>query len=752
MTSAAAEREDIPLPDAVGVVGGVLCVLVLLLIAFGARTKNIELAAYLFLFFAAPVLAAASVGIGARRYPLALPITLGKVFLAGVLIIASAMVVYKLPNLQALSGRRVLSVAVLGALACAAPIALLMRRRNVAAHTPVDVVLVLALTGALILFSPLDATLPQASTMIGYIRDTPKFGFFIAAGAAYVALAVLVGVWEGRTRARRAATWLAGLALVLGLVLALSLYDDGHWTDIGHYAPLIGPALHANAGGVPMADIYCQYGLAPWLLIRAMFGLSEPSAGAAAIVVRLLNVAFFMTFVLAAFVVGRRKVRAVLLTLPMLLAGIAFHAGHLNLNGLPSTQGMRYLLPMLVALLLAFEPLKSWVMRAATAILVAASFWSIETFLFTLLAWGGPVAIEAIRDRSAKAFFKRVALVFALIAVAHLLFLLGLYAFTGRVADYVPYIDIFVGFLVGRGNWPWPMAMKTEFLWWVPVWFAYFLTLALSLLGAIRRQPRGLADRLLGIALVGIGALSYYVGRSSETTLGLSFLPFALLAIFAYEHVADNRSAPTGQRFAIGGLLLAIFALVFSFGVERLSRDLNVLAGNSTILRRCFTPEGCSPLRVARRIRAATGMVVDYRYPPVPKVAEMPVRVAELVGMLKTYAPGAPRVAVLVEVDGESALTWFYGLMAFQQTGQWYRWPTSSPLNDALSPILARRIVDAATIRDGEPLILARQEDKLIKLEQDILAKIRNACRLRKIGESDYFAAFRAEECRWNPR
>ena len=152
---------------------------------------------------------------------------------------------------------------------------------------------------------------------------------------------------------------------------------------------------------------------------------------------------------------------------------------------------------------------------------------------------------------------------------------------------------------------------------------------------------------------------------------------------------------------------------------------------------------------MAERIRAATEMVVDYRYPPVEKLAETPVRVADLVGALRTYAPDARRVALLTEIDGESALTWFNGLMAFLYTGQWYSWQTSSPLNDQLSPVLARRIVASATVQDGEPLIVAKTETKLIKIEQDILSKVRNACRLVKIGETNYFSIFRVEDCHW---
>jgi hypothetical protein len=198
--------------------------------------------------------------------------------------------------------------------------------------------------------------------------------------------------------------------------------------------------------------------------------------------------------------------------------------------------------------------------------------------------------------------------------------------------------------------------------------------------------------------------------------------------------------------------MVVIFVLLFSFGLERLSRPLDVLKGNSTVLRRCFSSEGCAPAQVAGRIRAATEMVVDYRYPPVERLAETPVRIADLIGAIRTYAPGARRVALLTEIDGESALTWFNGLMAFLHTGQWYSWQTSSPLNDQLSPVISRRIVQSATVRDGEPLIVARAETKLIKLEQDILSKVRDACRLVKIGETNYFSVFRAEDCHWNRR
>jgi hypothetical protein len=404
---------------------------------------------------------------------------------------------------------------------------------------------------------------------------------------------------------------------------------------------------------------------------------------------------------------------------------------------------------MAMALLLALDSGKPWIQRAATVVLVIASFWSIESFLFTLLAWGGHATINAIRSRRFSPYRMHVAKAFAWILAAHLVFVLSVFAFTGRMVDYWPYIDLFLGFLLGRGAWPWPMAMKSDFFWWLPVWLAYFLTLALSLLGSIRRAPPGAADRLLAVALVGIGALSYYVGRSSETTLGLSFLPFAVLLVCAFEHVTETPPSLTPRRFAIASFIATIFILIFSFGMERFSRPLDVLKGNSTILRRCFSSEGCTPAQVAGRIRVATEMVVDYRYHPVEKLAEMPVRVADLVGLLRTYAAGAQRVSVLTETDGESVLTWFNGLMAFLHTGQWYSWDTSSPLNDELSPVLARRIVASATVQEGEPLIVAKADTKLIKIEQDILAKVRNACRLIKIGETNYFSVFRVEDCHW---
>ena len=744
-------NRGLDLPDALGVVGGVLCILTISVVAFTGHGKSTEQALYLFLFGVVPLLAVGIVSWMLPRLSLAAPVMVGKIFIAMALLLSSALVIAQMPHLKSWPATLVTSIAVAGAVIFAALFGFTSRRPAalVRAGLFADTMLVAGLAIVLVLFSPLDPKLPFASTMVGYMRDTPNFGVWILGGLAYAALCMLVGAWEVRSARSRAARSVAALALALALALVLGLYDDGHWVDIGHYSPLIGPALYSRMEGAPMADVYCQYGLIPWLLVRASFAVLPPTAGTTAIIVRVTNVAFLMTFVLIAFSVTRRKTRAMLLMMPVLLAGISFHAGYLNLNGLPSTQGMRYLPPMAMALLLALDQGKPWTRRAATVVLVIASFWSIESFLFTLLAWAGYFTINAIRDRSIPAYLMHIALHLGLILAAHLAFVFGVYAWTGRRVDYLPYLDLFLGFLVGRGGFPWPMGVKSEFLWWLPVWFAYFLTLALALLGAVRRAPSGAADRLVALALVGIGALSYFVGRSSETTLGLSFLPFGVLLVSAFDRLAEGRLLSPPRRYAVAGFMAVIFVLVFAFGLERLSRPLDELKGNSTILRRCFSSEGCAPAQVAGRIRAATGMVVDYRYPPVAKLNETPARVADLVGALRMYAPHARRVALLTEFDGESALTWFNGLMAFLYTGQWYSWQTSSPLNDQLSPVLVRRIVASATVRDGEPLIVAKAETKLIKIEQDILSKVRKACRFEKIGETNYFSVFRVEDCHW---
>src|SRR5690349_7106934 len=89
--------------------------------------------------------------------------------------------------------------------------------------------------------------------------------------------------------------------------------------------PLVGPALNALHGGIPMVDVFSVYGLLPWLLHRAAFAFFEPTFGTAAVVIRLLNLSYFGVVFAILMFVCRRRVSALWFFVPALLVAITSH-------------------------------------------------------------------------------------------------------------------------------------------------------------------------------------------------------------------------------------------------------------------------------------------------------------------------------------------------------------------------------------------------------------------------------------------
>src|SRR3982074_2695363 len=91
-------NQGLDAPDALGVIGGVLCILTLWVIVFVGHTKSIEQVVYVFLFGIVPVLAVSVVGWMLPRISLTTPIVVGKIFIATVLLVSSALVFAELPH------------------------------------------------------------------------------------------------------------------------------------------------------------------------------------------------------------------------------------------------------------------------------------------------------------------------------------------------------------------------------------------------------------------------------------------------------------------------------------------------------------------------------------------------------------------------------------------------------------------------------------------------------------------------------
>ena len=729
-------------PEYLAVLGGLLCVACLSVLIVVGQDKQTELVAFIFLTLVTPLTVGLLIVYG-RLGPI--PLTTLEAILATSLLVGTALIYAK--EYHWFSVDRELSAVLPGLLGLAIGGPLCFFRTSWLAAS-VEAWLIGAFALIVILLSPFEASQPIGSSLIGYASHIASPPLWIAAAAAFFILAAFVNRWENHQSSRATARFAALVALVLVLLFICSLYDDGHYFDLMHYMPYIGPALHRRAGGTPMVDVYCQYGLLPWVIVDAVFSFLPAKFGTMAVLVRIVNIIYWSIIALILFSVARRRVTALFLFLPVLVTGITFHANMLDLNSLPSAQGMRYLPPALMALTLCIRRQGIRTRWAALVILIISAFWSLETFMFTSLVWGGNLVLETVRRRDWRAGAIESAIGVAAILLAHALFALAIFVTSEHWVNYYPYFDLFMQFRLGT-ELDWALPVSDSYSWWIPVWLAIFLTLSQAGIAALRGQERGMSNRLAPIALLGVGLTSYFVGRSTETTLGLGLFPFAILLICGLQAQLDSPPPTTPfKRYAIALSAMSL-ALIFIFGLERFSRPVSPVLGNSTILRHCFSIYGCTPSAVARRIEAslnASPLSLDLSDLRNWQIAGAKVvkNIRDLIDMIRAQGYVGRHVSVLPDIKSAP----YIGMLALTETGSWYRWPLSSPLNDGLSSVLTNRIVQAVRPQSGETVIVARQEDKLISVELDILAKIKSHCQIRQISQTDDYSLYRLGECR----
>ena len=610
-----------------------------------------------------------------------------------------------------------------------------------------DVLAAGLLVAICVVYSPFNPTNRIPSAIIDYVFATPHFAWWLAFALAYI----LGTNWLRRVEDRkftRYKAWLDWAALLVVGIFVLGLFDDSLYLDLGHYMPYVGPALHARHGGIPMVDVFSQYGFLPWVLINAAFDVLPVTFGSAAVLARLVNLAYLFTIVLILFALSRRRLSVMALAIPVLLVGITFHEGLYNMNALPSTTGMRYLVPAVMVLILTAVRSEITLRWLAIPILVIASFWSLETFVFTLAPWLSVPLCQYLRKRNFGEAGRFILIGIVAIIAAHALFAAAIFALTGKWISYLPYFEFFGRFRPDeiRG---WALPFNPTFALWVPVWFVFFIVVAVAIYNVLQQQTAAdTADRLLPVATFGIASLLYFVGRTAPTTLGLSFLPFAVVMVILAENFLPDfrRFGPIGV--AIYFILVGMGSYMVAFGAERFARAPVPEQGNSTVLRHCFSAEGCRFQEVVERIafrmralpfdRESTAVQALH-----PRNNERE-RVQELVSQLRRFSVGKLRVGILAQLSYGGYL----GMSALMETGQWYLWHISSPHNDELSPARAALIVQsAAQTRNGEVLLIANNET-LPWLEQEILKAISDHCRLSLLEKGRFHSVFLTEACR----
>ncbi|SME98871.1 hypothetical protein SAMN06265365_107216 [Tistlia consotensis] len=604
--------------------------------------------------------------------------------------------------------------------------------------------LLAALMAFCALYTPLYPGKVEVSAFFAWIVGDPLFPILLLA-------AWPVGYLLPRLPKLRGGP-LAWLPLALVLCLALLLYDDGHFIEYAHYAAYVGPALHALHGGVPMVEVYSQYGFLPWAVLSLVYHWLPETFGTAAVVVRLFTLAWFAVFVLTAYRLVEDKAVGLLLAAVGLIWAVTFHGNLFNLNALPSTEGYRYLLPQFAILFLAVARRGRERTLGLALLAGIASLTSIEAVVMTAGPVGALAFLTAVRDRSLRALLRDGLAGLAGIAAAQALLTLMLLVFYGRLPDYAPYLELTGTFEPGSAaTAAWARPMPSAFGLWVPFSVPLFAVLALAFRDALAGRPdHPRAWLLVPAAVLAVGEASYYVGRSFTTTLGLALLPFLLVVLVGIDALLQRwRSRPARElrweRLLVG---LAI-AAVFAFSLERFARPYNPGKGNATILRHCFTEAGCAPATVLGRIdRAINEQAIELREDDPKNYVfagqDLPERLSEIL--------------TLAHEDGESERTGllvdtthlpYLGVLAFTELGTWYRWPISSSDNDSGSSSLIRLILGSALpARDGEQLIVEKEHDILSLAERELFAQYQARCTLETVQQTRFYEVLRTRDCK----
>lgn len=619
-----------------------------------------------------------------------------------------------------------------------------------------DGLLVVLLACGAFILSPFD---PAARMPIGYLAyafDALNFGYWAILGIFWVA----VGFYLMRVESRvdvRTADRRNRMILIVVVLFVLSLYDDGHYIHIMSYEPLVDPAMQTLHGGIPMVDTYSQYGFLTWFVYYLSFLVLPGTFGTSAVVLRLINLAYFLVILAMLVSISRRRLSVLWFLAPAYIAMLVSHDPFphqmWNVYAFPMMMGGRWLVPSLMALSLVIAQGRARATWSALLLIALAAVSSMEILAYTLATWGYCMLLEAIRQRSIGLLLKNgVMAILAAVAGQAVLFG-GVYAFTGKVVDYAPYLSILSDYRPVEGT-DWSMTFEPLMALWFPVAVSYFAILATAGWRAFRaEQDTTLAERLLPVALFGLGPLGYFFGRPQEPGLTLSCLPFAVVVISVAQVVFREPARFGGAGRALAGVMAFSFAFTIGTALEHYARPYEPTSANSSILRRCFTPNGC--LDALHNIHIAlTSQALDPRTSVgqgilVPSEFDTQQRIEELISMLQRLAPDKSHVGMVTDFwDPGGGNAHAISVAAAMATGNWRMWFYTAAFHDGQAKLVADRVLRrVAATPPGTLVIISNRREGLIGLNQEIIKTLEAHCRLSPVETAKYHTAYRVIGC-----
>jgi len=523
---------------------------------------------------------------------------------------------------------------------------------------------------------------------------------------------------------------LFGIFLV-PLVTVVFLFDFSLMHDALHYMTIVGPALHVLHGGTPMVDTFSQYGPGPVLLTVAGFLIGPVRFTTTQITVQLFNFAFYAVWLVCLYRMTSWKLTALFLgVLVIALFHAAWGRGFGNVNEAPSILAFRHLPVLLMVLTLSCLAPPRRHSAATAAVTFVSALWSAETLIGSLGVHLAFLGLVGLRDHAYRRLaFDGVAAVLPALASVPVMAAATLLR-AGTLPDYPLYLQYLSAYSMVSTYWSIPA--NPLFLGWAAMLLTAYLVFA-DAWSRVLDPARGVTGvdndalfyRFVPMAALLILQATYFVGRSVDFTLLMALFPFSALAISGTLAAVGTLASERGpvRLFMLAPVAVGVWAMTFI--CLSLLRQGNQY---SLWVHECRDLGRCSPAALAQELKKTIDertVLEHVRKPDPDGWYDKDGIVRDALAMLDGLAAREPAVPVLLgRLQGDLDL--WASEFALMYAGKWDRWPRSFTLSDQLVPDLAQRIIAAPiTLREGELVLVRRDERRLGFLETEILKRIR---------------------------
>jgi len=526
------------------------------------------------------------------------------------------------------------------------------------------------------------------------------------------------------------------------LATIIVFFDFSLANDLAHYLTNLGPALHLLHGGRLMVDTFSQYGPGPVLITLIGLQIGPTTFGTAQITVQFCNLAYYGAWLICLYRMNRWKLAALLLgILSIAFFFASYIRGYGNINDAPSVVAFHYLPTLLMVLALScLRPPQRHSLSTALATFVSG-LWSVDTLIGTLGVHFAFLGLLGLRDRALTRLITDGLRAIGPAVVAIIAMMLAVRLQAGVWPDYGTYLQYLSSYNPLATYWS--IDANPLFFGWHAMLLAVFVVFADAWIRVLRQTTHltDMDDKVLSYRFVPMAALlmvqaAYFVGRSYPSALSLAILPFCAIAVPAILSVTAALVVTKGPARLLALIPVAIGLWVFTFTSLSLFRQSSPY---SLLLHECRDLGRCSPPAIMR------GLSETLHVRPLLETVRRPINqgwidtddiVRDAVAMMIRWAPNEPKVTVLLgRLHPELSFT--ATELALVYAGKWSRWPRSFTLTDELVEPLAQRIIAAPVrLREGELVLVRRDETALGLIEAGILRRIRAEVTLCRLPDS----------------